>query len=365
MRTRPGWTWLAFAGLLSTACAEAPERRSEGAAELPTMRVQTVAAARAVEGAAAQVPAVVASRLQAALAARIPASVVELPRRVGETVAAGEVMVRLDDAALRSAAHAAETAREAAQTDLARIERLHEKGAATSREAAQTDLARIERLHEKGAATSRELDQARSQAALAEAGVEAARDSLSYAVLKAPFAGRVAARPANVGDVVSPGTTLIEIEGTGGLELRASIDATLARSVSAGTRLESRVDGLDEVLHATVRTIAPAADPSTHRLELKADLPRRAGIRAGLFARLSVPGAEGPERILVPASAVFERGGLTGVFVVSDGRALLRWVAVGDRSRSDIEIRAGIEVAERVVVDPTGLVDDQPVEEIG
>ena len=343
MRTRPGWTWLAFAGLLSTACAEAPERRSERPTQLPTMRVQTVAAARAVEGAATQVPAVVASRLQAALAARIPASVVELPRRVGETVAAGEVMVRLDDAALRSAAHAAETAREAAQTD----------------------LARIERLHEKGAATSRELDQARSQAALAEAGVEAARDSLSYAVLRAPFAGRVAARPANVGDVVSPGTTLIEIEGTGGLELRASLDATLARSVSVGTRLEARVDGLDEVLHATVRTIAPAADPSTHRLELKADLPRRAGIRAGLFARLSVPGAEGPERILVPASAVFERGGLTGVFVVSDGRALLRWVAVGDRSRSDIEIRAGIEVAERVVVDPTGLVDDQPVEEIG
>jgi len=342
--TRQTWTALLAATMATAACSQPGALREEPARpEPPTQAVQTAAVVKAVGGDITLIPAVVAARLRASLAARIPASVVELPRQVGESVQADDVVVRLDDAALRAALQAAET----------------------SLAVAAADLSRIESLHGKGAATSRELDRARAQTAGARAAAEAARDSLSYAVLRAPFAGRIASRPTRVGDVVNPGMTLIEIEGAGGLELRASVAASVARSLRPGIELVARVDGLAESLPARVRTIAPAADPSTHRLELKADLPRRAGLRAGLFARLAVPGAEASERILAPASAVFERGGLSGVFVVSQGRAFLRWVAVGEVAGSNVEIRAGLEVGERVVVDPTGLVDDQRVEERG
>ena len=64
---------------------------------------------------------------------------------------------------------------------------------------------------------------------------------------------------------------------------------------------------------------------------MKADLPGASGLRAGLFARLLVPGVAADPRLTVPAAALFERGGLTGLFVVSDGRARLRWVAAGAR----------------------------------
>ena len=54
--------------------------------------------------------------------------------------------------------------------------------------------------------------------------------------LRAPFAGMVAARPAHVGDVVSPGTPLVEVEGGGGLELEATLEEGLAAAVSSRSR---------------------------------------------------------------------------------------------------------------------------------
>ena len=66
---------------------------------------------------------------------------------------------------------------------------------------------------------------------------------------------------------------------------------------------------------------------------------------------------------MVPAAAVFERGGLTGVFVVAEGKARLRWIAVGAPEGEAIEVRAGLEPGERVVLEPSGLVDGTPVVE--
>jgi hypothetical protein len=65
----------------------------------------------------------------------------------------------------------------------------------------------------------------------------------------------------------------------------------------------------------------------------------------------------------VPATALFERGGLTGLFVVHDGPARLRWVAAGARDGHTVEIRAGVESGERVVLDPAGLTDGAAVNE--
>ena len=68
----------------------------------------------------------------------------------------------------------------------------------------------------------------------------AAKDALSYAALRAPFAGRVAARPVNVGDVVNPGMTLVEIEGEGGLEIRATVEQGSPRACGPGAKVRAR-----------------------------------------------------------------------------------------------------------------------------
>jgi len=305
----------------------------------PTRDVTTAEAQGVGEVGEVAVPGTVRARQRAALAARIPASVAELPVRVGQWVESGAVVVRLDAAALRAALAAAEA----------------------GLKATQADLDRTKALLEKDAATARELDEMTARTAAAEAQVTAARDSLSYAELRAPFAGRVATRPVNLGDVVSPGMTLVEIEGRGGLEVRASIDPQTATLLRPGAKVTAMVDGQDGPLEATVTSVAPAGDLTTHRVEVKAALPSRSGLRAGTFARLLVPAPAGESRIRVPASAVFPRGGLNGLFVADDGTARLRWVAVGARSGDAVEIRAGLEAGERVILDPTGLVEGAPI----
>jgi RND family efflux transporter MFP subunit len=340
MRLRAG-TILTILGLGLAACGGHEKPKAAEPVAGPARDVKTAEVVRLGGAGEVAVPGAVQARKRAALSARMPASVIELPYQEGQWVKAGAVVVRLDDGALRAAAAAAEA----------------------GVKAVEADLERTKALLEKGAATPRELEQVTAAASAAHAQLTGARDSLSYAVLRAPFAGRVASRRVNLGDVVNPGMPLIEIEGEGGLELRATVESEIAATLRPGSKLKAVVDGQPAPLAATVIAVAPSGDATTHRFELKADLPAASGLRAGLFARLLIPGVTADPRITVPAAALFERGGLTGLFVVSEGKASLRWVAVGAREGDSVEVRAGVEPGERVVLSPEGLVDGSPVRE--
>jgi membrane fusion protein, multidrug efflux system len=341
MMTRGGpWIGMGVVASLGMAGCARERRGPEGVEPAPT-RVATARVSRSEDALPVSIPGIVAAQGRAVLAARVAAAVVELPFREGQSVASGAIVVRLDDQALRSATAAAESGARAAEAEATRMRALLDKGAATRREA---------ELTEAGAAAARAL-------------LAGARDSLSYAVLRAPFAGRVTARRVHVGDVVSPGMPLVEIEGDQGLEIRATLEARVAAQVRVGQHVAAWVDGEVAAVDAVIRSLSPAGDPATHRFEVRAELPEAAGIRSGVFARLLVPAAGHEVRLLVPETAVFRRGGLAGVFVIEQGRARLRWVAVGEATAGLIEARAGLESGETVALDPAALVDGVRVEE--
>jgi RND family efflux transporter MFP subunit len=341
MRPIRAGTILTILGLGLAACGGHEKPKAVEPPAGPARDVKTAEVVRSGGAGEVAVPGAVQARKRAALSARMPASVTELPYQEGQWVQAGAVVVRLDDAALRAAVAAAEA----------------------GLSAVESDLARTKALLEKGAATPRELEQVTAAASGARAQLTRAKDNLSHAALRAPFAGRVASRRVNLGDVVNPGMPLIEIEGQGGLELQATVESEIAATLRPGSTVRAMVDGQAGPITATITAIAPSGDPTTHRFELKADLPGASGLRAGLFARLLVPGVAADPRLTVPAAALFERGGLTGLFVVSDGKARLRWVAAGARDGDTVEIRAGVEPGERVVLDPAGLTDGALVKE--
>lgn len=340
MRSRFGAA-AAVLGLLSAAACGG--RHQKPAAEKPAGLARSVATApvERVGGGETATPGLLRARQRATLASRLSASVVELPRREGERVGAGDVLVRLDDSALRAGVAAAETAMNVAAAD----------------------LRRIESLLQKGAATPREREEAETRAAAAQAAFEAARNGLSYAVLRAPFAGRLATRLVDIGDVVSPGAALVELEGGAGLEVVAAIDAPLAAALAVGAAVQVQVDGQPGPLQARLSSLSPAADPATHRFEARVDLGDAPGLRSGLFARLLVPTPGATPRLQVPNAALVRRGGLVGVFVVGGGKARLRWIAAGRGEGDRTEIRAGLEAGEKVVLDPGDLPDGAAVAE--
>lgn len=326
-----------------SACVRAPEASSQttGGETAPAILVQTVEVRATGESGALEIPATIESSRHAVLRSRLAASIIELNHREGDQVRAGAILVRLEDAGLSAALSAAQALDQAATRDLARAEAL---------------LA-------KGAATRNEVENASSAVARTRSAVVAAREALSHVTIRAPFAGRITKKIAGLGDTVNPGQPLFEIEGTGGLEVVASIEGFIQERLRIGQKLDLQIDGVAALGVATIHALAPSADPSTHRFTLRADIRPAKGVRAGLFARIAVPSPGSDQRILVPAAAVLRRGGLAGVYVIRDGRAWLRWIAPGDSFGDSLEARAGLEDKERVALEPSRLHDGAPVTE--
>jgi RND family efflux transporter MFP subunit len=307
--------------------------------EKPPLAVRAAKVTSDVASTAAAAPGTVAARVKAVIVARSASTVSAVRVREGEAVAAGQIVAVLDDRDAAARLRAAEAARDAAVAE-------HD---------------RIDALARRGSATRQEQERTSASAEASRAAVEEARSAISYFRLSAPFRGRIGSVAAHRGDLVVPGQKLLEIESDQGFEVQAPLEARAAASLAAGQTVSVRVDGIPEAVPAVVRSVSPAGDPETHRFLLRADLPRDARLRTGLFARVETPGGEPERRLTVPAEAVFERGGLTGVFVVSGERARLRWIAPGEASAGRMEVRAGLAAGELVALEPGGLEDGRRV----
>jgi multidrug efflux pump subunit AcrA (membrane-fusion protein) len=108
----------------------------------------------------------------------------------------------------------------------------------------------------------------------------------------------------------------------------------------------------DTALKGKVVQIIPAADPASRAFLVKVELPSDVRLRSGLFGRAQF--SRGTQQaLLIPRSAVVERGQLHGVFVLDQKRvANLRYVALGKLSGSEIEVLSGLQTGEHFVANP-------------
>jgi RND family efflux transporter MFP subunit len=276
---------------------------------------------------------------RAVIAARVIGTITELPIALGQRVEAGALLVKI---------HAAEVEARLAQTRAAL-------------NIARRDLDRERTLSARGASTAETVRNLEDRLTGAEATVREAEANLAYAEIRAPFAGVIARRPANAGDLASPGLPLLEIEETTNFEVEALIPASLASDLTPGLVLNVNADGL--TMATPVREISPTADSPTRSVEVKLSLPAGAAVRSGQFVRVQVPGAA-VRTLLIPATAVSLNGQMERVFVLGDGnRASFRLVKTGGSRGDQIEITSGLSVGERVVARPPAtLRDGQPLE---
>ncbi len=317
--------------LLGTGCDRGPAPPETGpvASTPPEIEARVAAVRSLLVPTRIDMTGQVTAQSRAILSSQLRARVESVPIREGQAIKKGETLVQLDQ--------------RDAKASLARAEAELDHAAA--------HLARMERLFQEESATRQELDDARRAAKVAEAGRHSALALLSYATLTAPFDGIVTEKKAEVGELASPGEPLVTVEDPRRLRLDATVAESDLSAVTVGAPLPVTIDALGlEPLHGTVAQVLPSGDPATHTFLVKVDLPPTTGLKSGMFGRLQVEkGAQ--STLVVPASAIVERGQLTGVFVVSpDSVAQLRWVKVGRRLDGDIEMLAGVNVGERVLL---------------
>ncbi len=225
---------------------------------------------------------------------------------------------------------------------------------------ARTKLERAERLYRDGIAAKQEVDDARAAVVAAESGVKSAQATggiagvqLGRATLRAPIDGVVAAIIVPAGQPVDGnGTPVIEVADTKVLDLRAPVSAARVGEIAVGQKAELDVEGVGLVAGA-VEAIAPLVDPTTNTVIVRIRVPNADGkLRGGMFARGAILGAPHPG-LAVPRSALLpgDGGSASTVAVVDkEGTVTHKQLQLGADAGDVVEVRAGIEAGERVIV---------------
>jgi RND family efflux transporter MFP subunit len=194
-------------------------------------------------------------------------------------------------------------------------------------------------------------DAAVAQVIAARAGLEAAREGVSYTEIRAPYPGVVTQKHVQVGEAVAPGTPLMTGASLDALRVVAEIPQSVIEQVRAARKAAVYVDG--RRIECTGITVFPAAQPETNTFRARIELPKGVqGLAPGMFVKVGMVVGEA-ERMLVPRSAVVQRSEMRGVYVVApEGRVSLRQVRVGHARGDRVEILAGLAGGERIALDP-------------
>ena len=319
------------------ACSKKPHATAQEN-DLPpvTVRVQTVEAKPHI--ATEEVTGSVRAKLRSVIEAKSTGRIEKMRVAPGQRVKQGEVLVQLDAREIQ------------AKLDQARA----------VRDQSETTLKRYAALNANKVIAQAEFDTVQSANRVAKAALAEAETHLGYMTIVAPFDGVITKKSADVGDLATPGKTLLEIEDPSALRFEADVPEAIIGSIEAGAKLTVRIGTLE--VNGTVSEIAPVADSQSRTFLVKLDLPQANGLRTGQFGRVAVPLSE-TLVLRVPASAVVPRGQMEIVFVVQNGRAQLRLVKTGKRFGDEVEVVSGIESKEQVALEHVSrLTDGQRVE---
>jgi RND family efflux transporter MFP subunit len=293
------------------------------------------------------------------VASQIMGNIVEIRAREGDRVEGGQILAAIDDSQLSAAVEQATAAATAAQEEVS---------AADSDVAlAEATLKRYQQLFEKKSVSPQEFDEikARYQSAearrdmtragqsQANAALTQARTSLGYTRIRAPFAGVVTGKKADVGTLASPGMPLFTLEDTRSYRLEVTVDESEIRLVRTGQVSPVTIDALGNTqVSGKVMQIVPAVDPASRSVLVKVDLPADPRLRSGLFGRAHFARGE-RSALMIPSTSVVERGQLEGVYALDATQiAGLRYVTLGKSAGEKVEVLSGLQDGEKLVAAP-------------
>ena len=326
--------------------------------------------------------ATVRARTAVSLSSKVMAYVREVAVQVGDRVREGQLLVTLESNDFDTNVRRAEAAEAEVRSAVPEAENAV-AGAKANRDLAESTFRRMEELASKRSISNQEFDEASARLKSARAAYEIARAKRAqldfklaevaqeiraakilrdYTRIDAPFSGTVTAKSVEPGTLAAPGAPLLTIEREGAYRLEASVAESKLPSIKPGQEVEITLEALDRRLTACVSEIVPAVDPGARAYLVKIDLPPLPNLRSGMFGRASFP--LGTHRALViPSSALVERGQLQSVFVIENGYTHTRLVTSGARRQAAVEVLSGLSEGEEVVRSiPAGLADGVRVE---
>ena len=307
----------------------------------------------------------------------------------GQRVEAGQVLATLDPIDADAQRALAEAQLAASQSQIAQVEAQLVEAEASAR--------RLSSLVKDKLVSRQQYDQAVAQRDALRASLVSARRSTDVAgrqrdvaaigvdntIVRAPFAGVITAKAAQPGEIVSPISagggftrtgigTIVDMDS---LEIEVDVNEAYIGRVKPGMPVEAVLNAYpDWKVPAEVIAIIPAADRSKATVKVRIALKLRdakivpdMGVRVS-FLEKAAPGAPKPTGVWVPSRSIRLAEGETAakatrgtVFVIADGSAQAREVALGEARDSDRRIASGLKPGERIVDDASKIEDGQRV----
>ena len=316
----------------------------------------------------------VVARRMATVSAKIPGKVREVLIEEGQRVEAGQVIATLDpvDAeqqrmlsasqlqAARSQAIGVQAQLKEAEADAARLGALVVQKL-VSRAQFDAVIARRDSLRAQASTAQR-------NAQVAAVGLRISAQGVDNTIVRAPFAGVVIAKAAQPGEIVSPMAagggftrtgigTIVDMQS---LEVEVEVGEAFIGRVKPGMPTETILNAYqDWKIPGKVIAIIPTADRGKATVKVRVGLDAKGdprivpdmGARVG-FLEDAKPAQAAKPGVLAPAAAIVQRDGKDVAFVVVDGKAMQRTLALGRTLGEDREVLQGLAGGDAVVLDP-------------
>jgi RND family efflux transporter MFP subunit len=345
--------WLVAAALAAGACSKPAAEETESEAAVPVkVEEATIGSLRGVLHATGVVNPAPEGEL--IVIAPEAGRIMDIPRAEGERVAKGDVLVRFEIPSLT-----AEVQRQAAEVQRA-------QAALATTKANQT---RQQQLFDRGIAARKDVEDADRTVADAEAAVGQAEASRAAAVtaaaratVRATFAGVIAKRFHNPGDLVEPAASdpVLRVIDPRRLEVLASIPLSDSPRTVLGARgwLKAGVKGVPDLALKVISRPAQV-EPGTASIPVRlAFVGGATNLSAGTPVQVDIDAEQHTNVVIIPATALVREGEETAVFVVMGDKAQRRPVQVGLTDGTDLEIVSGVKAGEMIIVEgQNGLPD--------
>lgn len=192
--------------------------------------------------------------------------------------------------------------------------------------------------------------------------VEIARQQLADTKIVAPFDGIVQERKASPGEFLNTAAPVVMLVKVDPLRLRVEVPERNATGVRPGQKVRLTIEGDTNQYTGTIARLSPAITELSRMLIVEADIPNGHGaLRPGTFARADIVLAEREPATTVHKDALITFAGMEKIFLVKDGKATEKNIAIGRRAGDFIEVLGGLKPGDVVVLNPGSLQNGQPV----
>jgi len=283
---------------------------------------------------------------QSTVSAQISGRVKEIHFDVGDHVKKGQVILRIDEREAKEALAGSQAQVRQAQANLQNAKSTYERSKQLFAEKfiSQSALDKAEAEYKISLAQAAESESDAGQASIAR----------GYTTVVAPYAGVVAARLVELGEMVMPGKQLMTGFDPG--ELRVVVSVPQYKLTEIGNKPEAMVEvpSLSRTIKAASSTVQPLADARTHSTLVRVYLPaNETGIYPGMFVRVHFATGKS-NKLVVPAKAVLHRSEVVAVYVVENDNVLkLRQIRVGEATPDGlVEVLSGLNAGVKIAMDP-------------